>query len=129
MDVLWTVINHASEWDNYISMPMEFKMTNQERAEKIVDQIQLDYVSDEPKVIALITSQLDEAVRKAYTKGFYEGQEGLFQRGFASAREKAAGILAKQISWCADHCQTGDSCDCIDKAAECILALEPEEKR
>lgn len=93
-------------------------MTNQKRAQRIVQLLGYNpkHFTGTPghmweDAIQIITSQLDEAqlevleqnevlvkirideaVREAYTKGFHEGQEGLFQTGFASAREKAAGI-------------------------------------
>lgn len=73
--------------------PKGQQMDNKTRAEKIVGFI-IDFDGDLIDVVLrdFIISQLDEVVREAYTQGFYEGQKGLFQRGFAAVREKAAGI-------------------------------------
>lgn len=86
-------------------------MTNQERAEKIVSELNLEdrFNRDDFKdVVELITSQLDEAqhdileqsepvvklrISEAVREAIAWTQKDSYQRGFASAVDKAAAIL------------------------------------
>ncbi len=72
-------------------------MTPQERAEKIKellndpwgDPIANDVVE---ALVQWVNTQISEAEREAYLKGFHEGQKGLYAKGFRAAREKAKRI-------------------------------------
>lgn len=93
-------------------------MTNQERAEKIANEIVLESRQDrfskatvwEIHLIVFITSQLDEAVREALEencKCVMQGDDDIdgsqcrrhnadfFEKGFASAREKFGDLVEK----------------------------------
>jgi len=68
-------------------------MTNQERAEKIGEQIgQYILLRDEihDQLVKICASQLDEAVREASNAKFDNISQEYYLLGFAAAREKAA---------------------------------------
>lgn len=97
-------------------------MTNQERAEKIVRFV-ID-AKDSKQAMDFVYSQLDEAVREAWGKDdldhFERVQKQGFREGFASARERAAGIVAdegygSQEQW--------------KNTIKRIRTMEPEDKR
>lgn len=94
-------------------------MTPEERAERLCEKLGIHPLKTE---IDIITSQIkqacEEPVREAYTKGFHEGQEGLFQKGFSAARERAA----KE----ADSHKVCEEGKCWYDIAEGIRALKPE---
>ncbi len=115
-------------------------MTPQERAEKILSVLGSHTCFNLPKHTPelidsfrkMIAAQISEAEREAHKRAgvdlanlckeaIEEGKE----IGFNAAREKAKGILDKQTSYCADHCESGEACDCIDKAADRISQMSP----
>lgn len=85
---------------------MAINMTPEERAEKIAYELigpEVDpAVSDLEFIASQIKQACEEAVREAYTKGFHEGQEGLFQKGFSAARERAAKVV-QTFKWADDN--------------------------
>lgn len=66
-------------------------MTNNKRAEKIVSYQAANHLSWD-KMQDLITSQLDEACEETFDTVSSENYENGYVKGFAAAREKAAGI-------------------------------------
>lgn len=92
-------------------------MTNQERAEKIIQYIESIYGKRTGWVVDFITSQFDEAVREAVKPLTLDEAKAHFEDGFSSAREQAAGI--------ADEYIPGQGLTMSER----IRAMEPEEKR
>jgi hypothetical protein len=83
------------------------QMTSTERAEKIVND-KCTHGRYMMICVPCIADQIEEAQREAYLKGFHEGQEGLFDRGFQAAKEKAKGIATSTCPYCSCHHAIGE---------------------
>lgn len=100
-------------------------LTPLERAEKIA-KWESEEISGTPQEmwkekIKFIVAQLREAEKEAYTKGFHEGQAGLYERGRVSMREEAAKVAEKACE---------DSGECIvHEIAERIRGINMEKTK
>lgn len=120
-------------------------MTNQERAEKIVTALEEFHLARHSLKVEKVTSQLDEAVaiesRKMQEISELRIQQAVreasctwddtYNQGFASAREKAAGIVndkAVDLRFLSKSCESYDESKRLDKLAERIRAMSPTDE-